>query len=116
MKKILLLSALVVLAGCAENLSYIKIDKPYIIEATRNYLPKDVAVQPAYTIYEGSKWVCNYKTEVGDSICCLESFGNMVPWKYCLLVDENQNSFGFFELGLSKGLRWSEGKQPLFKK
>lgn len=119
-KTAILLFTLLLFAGCAsmfgENISYIKTDKPYTIEATRNYLPKDVAMQPAYTIYEGSKWACSNKTEAGDFICCLDSFGTMSQWKYCLLVDESLNGFGFFELGLSKGRRWSEGKQQLFKK
>ncbi len=112
-----LLSAVIV-TGCASTgkIAYTKLDKPYMLEATRNYLPKDVSIQPAYTIYEGSKWECLYKTEKGDSVCCTkEPYSSMSPWKYCLIVDDNYNAFAFIELGNSQYRNWSEGKQPLFK-
>jgi len=114
-----------VLSGCTmgmmksmigmKKINYVKRDKPVEIEAIRNYLPSDVDM-PAYTIYEGTKWTCNYKTEAGDSICCSDRTIAMGSWKYCLLVDDQQNGFAFFELGTSEYLTWSEGKQPLFKK
>lgn len=118
MKRFLFLITPFALIGCInmEKTSYSKLDEPFSVEATKNYLPKDVSIQPAYTIYEGSQWACSYKTEAGDSICCLESYSTMSPWKYCLLLDENQNAFAFMELGRNEYLRWSEGKQPLFKK
>jgi len=120
MKKFLasLIVIVFILLGCValEHISYTKLDKPFHVEATRNYLPEDVALQPAYTIYEGSKWTCDYKTQEGDSVCCLDSFGSGSPWKYCLLVDEKQNAFAFVELGVNKFLKWSEGKQPIFTK
>jgi hypothetical protein len=112
-------SIMIITFGCVttEKITYTKLDKPYIVEATRNYLPKDVSMQPAYTIYEGSKWECRYKTEKGDSVCCFhEPYSSMSPWKYCLIVDKNQNGFAFIELGSNEFLNWSEGKQPLFKK
>lgn len=117
MKKILFLIVPFAFIGCVnlEKISYSKLDEPFSVEATRNYLPKEVST-PVYTIYEDSKWVCNYKTEAGDYICCLESYSTMSTWKYCLLVDENQNAFAFMDLGKSEYLKWSEGKQPLFKK
>lgn len=110
-----------IVIGCVsvstERVTYTNLDKPYFIEATRNYLPKDVSMQPAYTIYEGSKWECKYKTEKGDSICCYkEAYSAMSPWKYCLIVDGNENGFAFIELGINEFLKWSEGKQPLFKR
>ena len=99
-----------------KKINYVKLDKPIEMEATRNYLPKDVEMQAAYTIYEETKWVCKYKTDAGDSICCSDRTISMGSWKYCLLVDEHNNGFAFFELGTSEYLPWSEGKQPLFKK
>lgn len=99
-----------------EKTPYSRLEQPFKVEATRNYLPKDSILQPAYTIYEGSVWACNYKTEAGDFICCFEGTVAMGQWKYCLLVDEYQNGFAFMELGTNESLKWSEGKQPLFKK
>jgi hypothetical protein len=93
------------------------LEKPVTLEATRNYLPPDVAGQPAYTIYEGSKWDCKVRTEKGDYVCCSrEAFSTMSPWKYCLIVDNEYKAYGFFELGSNEYTTWSEGKQALFRK
>jgi len=107
------------LSACAfpEKIQYSKLPQPYSIIATRNYLPQDVKMVASYTIYENSKWICNYQTAQGASICCLsENFSTMSPWKYCLLVDHEENGFGFAELGTGDILKWSEGKQQLFRK
>lgn len=114
--RFLMLIAPTFLFGCAgmEKVNYTRLEAPLSLEATRNYLPKDVAIQSAYTIYEGSQWTCNYKTEAGDYICCQDRTISMGTWKYCLLVDEQKNGFAFMELGTNEFLRWSEGKQSLF--
>ncbi|HEY4674130.1 MAG TPA: hypothetical protein VIH03_08190 [Nitrososphaerales archaeon] len=115
---ILYLAAFLLLLGCAglEKTTYTKLEQAFVLESIRNYLPKDVSIQPAYTIYEGSKWACNYKTGTGDAICCRDTINYMGEWNYCLLVDEQQNGFAFIELGTSEFKRWSEGRQPLFRK
>lgn len=117
-KTMLLLSAPLFFFGCAgmEKTTYSKFEQPFAVEAVRNYLPKDVSIQPAYTIYEGSKWACNYKTAAADAICCRDTTIYIGNWKYCLLVDNQQNGFAFIELGTGEFKRWSEGKQSLFKK
>ncbi len=103
--------------GCATTATITKIDTPVALEATRNYLPPDVMGQPAYTIYEGSKWDCNYKTEKNDYVCCSrEPFSTMSPWKYCLITDSEYNPYGYFELGAGQYKAWSTGKQQLFKR
>lgn len=103
--------------GCAglEKTTYSKLEKPFQVEATRNYLPNKL-IQPAYTIYEGTVWACDYKTDAGDPICCRDTTIYMGNWKYCLLLDDQFNGFAFFELGTSEYLKWSEGKQQLFRK
>lgn len=103
--------------GCASTAAVTKLDTPISLEATKNYLPPDVMGQPAYTIYEGSKWDCKYKTESNDNVCCTrEPFSTMSPWKYCLILDGEFKAFGFFELGSNQYRTWSTGKQEIFKK
>lgn len=100
-----------------EKIQYSSITQPYDVIATRNYLPQDVKMVASYTIYENSKWNCKNQTSQGDSICCMsENFSSMSPWKYCLLIDQKGNGFGFAELGTGDIVKWSEGKQPLFRK
>lgn len=109
------------LCDCAYT-SVIKIDKlkdPITLVATTNYLPTSVAgiKRPEYTIYEESKWDCNYLTSEGDYVCCSrEPFSSMSPWKYCLLVDTTYSGIGFFELGTGEYHQWPEFKQQLFRK
>lgn len=106
--------------GCASlgvmTTTTIKLDNPVALEATKNFLPPGVMGQPAYTIYEGANWDCNYKTEKGDYVCCSrEPFSTMSPWKYCLIVDPEYRAFGFFELGNNEYTTWTE-KYQIFKK
>ena len=119
MKPFLILSFLFLLIGCVSTIptnKTNKMDNPFIIKSIKNYLPRDVSIQPAYTIYEGDKWECKYKTDNDDYVCCAENFSTMSPWKYCLLVDKDYNAFAFYELGMNRSHEWSEGKQPIFKK
>lgn len=122
MKNICICLCFIFLAvGCASlgvmTTTTIKLDNPVALEATKNYLPPDVMEQPAYTIYEGSKWDCKYTTENHDYVCCSrEPFSTMSPWKYCLILDSEYRAFGYFELGSSQYKAWSTGKQQLFKK
>lgn len=106
-------------SGCASTAMTTMIrtlEKPVTLQATRSYLPPGVAGQPTYTIYEGSKWDCKNTTEKGDYVCCSrEAFSSLSPWKYCLIVDNEYNAFGFFELGTSQYTTWSSGKQALFR-
>lgn len=121
MNKIFMFPILIfLLAGCVANtvstISTAKIDPQLNLEAKINHLPGGVGNQPAYTIYEGSKWDCNYKTENNDYVCCSrEPFSSASPWKYCLLVDQNYNAFAYFELGMNSYRNWPEGKQPIFQ-
>lgn len=111
--------AVIIMSACSlpEKIQYSNLSQPYKVIATRNYLPQDVKMVASYTIYENSKWSCNYGTPLGDSICCMsESFSTMSPWKYCILIDQEGNGFGFAELGTGDILKWSEGKQRLFHK
>lgn len=125
MKIFLSFLALIVSAGCVEMMSNAmttkttttKVEEPFTIQATRNYLPRDVNIQPAYTIYEGTKWECKYRIDNGDYACCnVEQFSSASPWKYCLIVDADYKAYGFIELGVDKYIKWSEGKQPIFRR
>lgn len=107
------------LASCTQvhKTSLMNLDSPILLQAIRNYLPKDVEMQPSYTIYAESKWDCKYKNDKGDYVCCnKEAFSTLSPWKYCLLVDNDYAAFAFIELGSGEYILWSEGKQKLFKK
>ncbi len=110
---------LIALIGCAsqpQTITYSKLDRSFQLEATRNFLPTVASVKhPAYTVYEGSKWNCAYKTKEGDSVCCLDQYSTMSPWKYCLLVDDQYSAFAFVELGDGSLMPWPEGKQSIFK-
>jgi hypothetical protein len=106
--------------GCSSTVTVTKLDKlesPFALEATRNFQPPGVMGRPEYTIYDGSKWDCTYKTDKGDYVCCTrEPFSTMSPWKYWLIVDSEYKPFGFFELGSGTHTNWSGEKYMLFKK
>jgi len=123
MAVLIVLTALLV--GCAEMMTdavttkatTTRLKEPFQIQATRNYLPKDVGMQPAYTIYEGTKWDCGQRIGSGDYVCCsVEQFSSSSPWRYCLVVDTDYRAYGFMELGADKYRAWSEGKQPIFER
>lgn len=120
MKKLLLIS-LIFFISCgpqAYKKSLINLDSPILLQATRNYLPRDVETQPSYTIYEKSEWDCKYKNEEGDYVCCNKRsiLDYLSRWKYCLLVDNDYKAFAFIEPGTGEHNLWSEGKQQLFQK
>lgn len=106
--------------GCSSTSTVKKLDKldsPVVLEAIQNFQPPGVMGRPEYTIYDGSKWDCPYKTDKGDYVCCTrEPFSTMSPWKYCLIVDNEYRPFGFFELGSGTHTIWSGDKYILFKR
>ncbi len=110
------------LGGCSSATvttvtNFHKLGNPIALEATRNFQPPGVMSRPEYTIYEGSKWDCNYETEQGDYVCCTrEPFSAMSPWKYCLIVDNEYRPFGFFELGSAAHTNWPGERYNVFRK
>lgn len=126
---ILFLFIMFIFMGCASDMDAIsmalnsttmkieRLDQSITLSAVQNYLPPGVSMMPAYTIYEESIWLCDYKATNGCYVCCSEEpFSAMSPWKYCLVVDENGSALGFYELGKEEYAPWSTKKDGLFQK
>ncbi len=115
--QVLLVVLLVLLLGCARSqpVTLARLPAPIMIEATRNYLPTvmtGLPSNPAYTIYEGSRWECPYQADVDNYACCLaQQISAMSPWKYCVVTDTAFQPFAFIELGANAQIPWPDGKQ-----
>lgn len=121
-----LLALLVVLPGCmgaiyaalSDPADLVRLPEPILVEATRNFLPSfKVEYTASYTIYDRSKWQCDYRVNTTGYGCCNTDPVGTRDWKYCVVTDENLNPFGFLELGRNVTFTWSNGKQvDLFRR
>jgi hypothetical protein len=117
--------------GCAKagNVSTERLTNPIMLKAIVSYLPygtlnKEVYIAPYgvnkqvdYRIYAASKWSCNYKTADNNYVCCASQFYTpYIQWKYCLLVDQDYNAFGYFNSDSNAYSYWPEGKKPIFRR